>query len=386
MRILLVHTRYRQPGGEDAVVRTEGEMLVGAGHDVALDELSNPESSGEAALALARAPWNRAAAAEVVARAREFRADVVHVHNTWFALSPAVFSALSNAGFPTVATMHNYRLTCVNALLYRDRRICEECLGHLPWRGVVHRCYRGSTLQSAAVAVTIATHRLVRTWHDDVDRVVALTDFAADRLVASGVPRARIVVKPNVVVDPGPRTTPPSRSRTVLFVGRMTEDKGVLDLLAAWERISADLDLVMVGDGPLLDGVRSRGIPRLTAVGRESADQVATRMAGARSLIFPSRWYEGLPMVVLEAMASGLGTVAPDHGALPGIVGQGGLTFPSGRVSGLAEAIEAIGSDSLVDRLGGDARQRYLDEFTPESGIVRLERLYSDAIRERRGR
>lgn len=369
------------------MLESERRILGGAGHEVELHELHNPQASSAAVRSLAQAPWNAAASHAVVAHATAFGADVVHVHNTWFALSPAVFPALRKAGFPIVATIHNYRLACVNALLYRDERICEDCVGRLPWRGVLHSCYRDSAIQSATVAVTIATHRVRRTWERDVDVVVALTPFAADLLARSGVPADRIVVKANTVDDPGERPRQPSASRTVLFVGRMTEEKGVLDLMAAWSGLSGgDLELVMIGDGPLLDTVRTCAGPGINVAGREPAAAIAERMVGSRALVLPSRWYEGLPMVLLEAMSAGLGVVVPSHGALSEIGGSGATVFASGDRQDLARALDSLSADADVDRLGAEARRRYLAHYSPAVGVAQLEAVYQRAIEARTGR
>ncbi|CAN5763309.1 glycosyltransferase family 4 protein [soil metagenome] len=385
MRVLQVHTQYRQTGGEDAVVAAEAEMLRGGGHVVELHSLENPTDPIRAASALVCAPWNSRAARDVVEVASTFRADVVHVHNAWFALSPAVFRKVRLAGFPVVATIHNYRLACVNALLYRDGKICEDCMGTFPWRGVTRRCYRNSSLQSAAVAVTIGTHRVLQTWDRDVDAVIALTDFAADRLAISGVARDLIFVKPNVVSDPGGRVTPPSNSTTVLFVGRLTEDKGVMDLLEAWRQApTGDMELKIVGDGPLLDDVKRAGVDRVSVVGPKPRDAVKDLMLRARCLVLPSRWYEGLPMVLLEALAAGLPTVVPAHGALPEIIGEAGVAYASGNLDALAGTLEMLDSDELVDVRGAQARQRFLEAFSSDVGLSLLEGVYERAINARR--
>lgn len=386
MRILQVHTAYRQRGGEDSVAEAERNLLTGAGHDVEFIEFRNPEGSGASVAALARAAWNERAAARVVEAAHRFRPDVVHVHNTWFALSPAVFRRLQIHRFPVITTIHNYRTACVNALLYRNGTPCEDCLGRIPWRGVAHRCYRGSAIQSAAVALTIETTRRRRVWHDDVDVVIALTSFQAARLVASGIPEDRIVVKPNFVMDPGARPRSPSASRTLLFVGRMAEEKGVLDLVEAWKGSGeGPLELVMVGGGPLLDEVRRR-VPRtVTLTGELSRREVHERLRDARALLVPSRWYEGMPMVVLEGLASGTGVVVPDHGPLGDVVAGGGLTFRGLDPSSLAEALARLGDDEFVERLGREARSVYESAFSPSRALDALIGAYESA-RERRRR
>ena len=381
MRILQVHTRYRQPGGEDAVIETERQLLKDAGHVVDRSLLDNPHGLGPSLAALAKAAWNSKAAAKVLDTSQRFRPDVIHVHNTWFALSPAVFPTLKAEGYPVVTTIHNYRLACVNALLYRDERPCMDCVGRLPWPGVLHRCYRGSAIQSGVVAVTIANHRRRGTWEHDVDRIIVLSRFAADILVRSGIQESRIVVKPNVVKDPGPRTCLPSEGDSILYVGRLAPEKGILDLLSAWRKADLPgLELLVIGDGPLLDEVRAAAGAGVNVMGRVPSDGVRRLMLGARALVLPSRWYEGMPMTLLEAMAAGLPVVVPDHGDLVEIAGSGGVPYQALGVESLANTLELLADGDLSDRRGQLSRAAYLDRFMPVGGVARLEEIYAEAV------
>lgn len=389
MRILQVHNRYREPGGEDAVVDAERTLLTDGGHEVDLIEFDNPTTAVAATRTLLRAPWNQKNADAVVERARRFRPDVVHVHNTWFALSPVVFRAVAAAGFPTVATIHNYRLLCLNAQFYRDGRICEDCVGRWPWPGVLHRCYRSSAAQSGAVAVTIVGHRIVGTWEKHTDVVVALTSFAARYLASAGVPGGSIVVKPNTVADPGPRPSSPSSSDMLLFVGRLSPEKGIEDLLQAWaSKPDSPRHLCIAGDGPLRATVESAvaSSGSMSFLGRLESSEVADLMRRARSLVLPSRWFEGMPMVLVEAAAAGLPAIVPQHGALPGIVADGGLTYRSGSMTDLVRALVEMEDDRLVDDLGMSARTHYETTFRPEAGLESLERIYEIAIEKRAAR
>jgi glycosyltransferase involved in cell wall biosynthesis len=383
LRVLQVHTRYRQPGGEDTVVASERRLLETAGHVVETVDLHNPEGTWEASREMLLSPWNRGAADRVVSVARGFAADVVHVHNTWFALSPAVFPALKEAGFPTVATVHNYRLACVNAMFYRDGRICTDCLGGTPWPGVRHACYRDSRLQSAMVASTITVHRRRRTWAKDIDVVIALTDFAREVLERSGVPAERIVVKPNTLADSGPRSSSPSRSDVFLFVGRLSEEKGVQDLVAAWEIAPPAGRLVLVGDGPLGAELTRHVGPNLELRGALSHPETLRLMASARVLVQPSRVFEGLPMVLVEAAAQGTPSVVPAHGALTDVVGAGGWSFESGSVESLAAVLARL-TDAEVDRVGSEARAVFLDRYSDATGLSALENVYEAAQTGRR--
>src|SRR4051812_28343216 len=250
MRVLLVHARYRAAGGEDVVVRAESELLRGAGHHVEVYKVENPHGARTIS-ALARAPWDRRGARNAVSLTQHFAPDVVHVHNTWFALSPAIVPAFRDAGPAVVMTLHNYRLLCVDGTLWRDDAICRECVGRGPMPGVLHGCYRNSRPLSAIAAATIVSGRQHHAW-DAVHTFIAPTATVRDVHVASGIDPQRIVVKPHFMADPGPRNHAPSASPSIVFAGRLAPTKGVEQLLAAWRAAQPDLDgveLVIVGEG-----------------------------------------------------------------------------------------------------------------------------------------
>jgi glycosyltransferase involved in cell wall biosynthesis len=380
MRVLQVHTRYRQSGGEDGVVATEAALLEAAGHQVHTWEATNPPGY-EAAISLAGAAWNPVAASNVRDAVRRFRPDVAHVHNTWFAASPSVMVTLHRLGVPVVMTLHNYRLVCPAATLYRDGAPCHDCLGSHPWHAVRHRCYRDSRPQSAVAAATIALHARRRTWHRDVDRFIALSEFGRQRFLEGGLPPDRIVVKPNSVDDPGQRDEPPSRSRQVVFVGRLTEEKGIRLLLDAWSRQPLDLELVIVGAGPLESVVRRAVSENVTYLGQQPHDDVSTLLRGARALVFPSTWYEGHPLVAVEAAAAGLPVVLPDLGAMSELFAPdvGELLFPAGDTGALAQRLVGLLDDRYVDHFGRLTRRRYEDRFTHERARHNLEEIYHGA-------
>jgi glycosyltransferase involved in cell wall biosynthesis len=367
MRVLQVHAGYRQTGGEDAVVAAEAQLLVAAGHEVVPFQVENPRSPVGAALALGMAPWNPTAARALRRVAEEVRPDVAHVHNTWFALSPAVLPALRRAGVPVVMTLHNYRLVCANAQLYRDGGPCEDCVGRSPWPGVRHRCYRGSATLSAPVAATIALHRWRGTWHRDVDLFLALNGFARSVLVRGGLPADRVEVKPNFTPDPGPRPQPPARARTLLYVGRLDGQKGVDVLLDAWAGAGGRrLELVVVGDGPARRGLERRGVSWVRFTGALDSPEVRALMLSARALVFPSRSYEGQPMVVLEALAAGLPVVASGLGGMPELLGPSGAGWlaEAGDPGSWVAALDHLDDDAGVDRAGRAARVLYERSFS----------------------
>jgi glycosyltransferase involved in cell wall biosynthesis len=385
VKVLQVHTRYRRSGGEDAVVATEAGLLRDAGHTVVPHLAANPPGRLDAGLNFATAVWNRSAAADVRRVASEVRPDVVHVHNTWFGLSPAILPSLRSLGLPVVMTLHNYRLVCAAATLVRDGAPCLDCVGTHPWHAVQHRCYRGSRAQSIVAATSIAVHQARRTWHKDVDRFLALTAFGRDLFVAGGLPAERIVVKSNSVPDPGPRLQPPSSSDTVVFLGRLTLEKGIADLVDAWRSIPPPLELLVVGEGPLLDSLRARAPDRVSFSGWLPPEDIEPLLLRARALVFPSVSHEGQGLVALEAAAAGLPVLFSDLGAMAGIFAPGAdeLAMPPGDPAGMATFLARLADDEFVDRHGAFCRRRFDERYTHEVATSRLEAIYREAATSR---
>jgi glycosyltransferase involved in cell wall biosynthesis len=382
LRLLQLHTHYRQAGGEDHVVRTEGDLLRRAGHEVLTVTTANPEGARAAAV-FAAAPYNPNAAARVVRVAERFRPDVVHVHNTWFAMSPAVLPALQRVGVPVVQTLHNYRLLCAAATLYRDGAPCVDCVGTHPWHAVRHRCYRGSAAQSAVAAATMDLHAHRGTWHRDVDHYLALTAFGRRQFIAGGLPAQRITVKSNSVQDPGPRTAPPSAGRDVVFVGRLAEEKGLPTLLEAWRGSdTSGLRLKIVGEGPLGPSLHRVAPASVEFLGSLPHARVNALLLGARALVFPSQSFEGQGLVALEAAAAGLPVVHSDLGVMPELFAPGSedLLVPPGDVPALAAKLKQLRDDDYVDWAGKLTRRRFEERYTHEQALDRLLEVYRNVL------
>lgn len=383
MRILALHTHYQQPGGEDESFSAEVALLQERGHQVqpvtfhnqGLETLRRWE---QAAVTL----WNREAYRQVREAIRTLRPDLVHIHNTFPLASPAVIHAAKAEGVPVVMTLHNYRLLCVNALLFREGRVCEACLGRFPWRGAIYGCYRESRAASAVVAGMLTLHRLLGTW-SLVDRFIALTEFARQKFIQAGFPPEKLTVKPNFVhPDPGPGE---GRGGYALFVGRLSPEKGVRTLLRAWERLGGKVPLRVVGDGPLAEEVRKAAarLPGVEWLGRKTPDEVYTLMGNAAFLVFPSEWYEGFPMVIAEALARGLPILATALGSQGSIVDHGrtGLLFRPGDLEDLAAKVEwLLAHPTELARMRREARAEYEAKYTAERNYQLLMEIYGQAL------
>ena len=344
MNILMLHNSYVYHGGEDESFAAEALMLRDAGHHVETVHVKNEEVRGFAAVQVAlESLWSRTSYKLVDEKLRERAFDVVHVQNFFPKLSPSVYAAARKHGVAVVQSLRNYRLLCPATTLYRNAKICEECLHKtFKYPGVMHGCYRNSVMTSAAVAAMTGIHSLKGTWREAVDLYISLSESSRAKFVEAGMPSDKITVKGNVVhPDPGPGD---GRAGYVLFVGRLTREKGVQTLLAAWNRLETDWSLKIVGDGLLAPEVKSFCARQKNAewLGPRSASEVYELMGAAGLLIVPSEWCEPFGRVVIESFAKGTPVLASNMAAMAELVehGQTGLLFRPGDSEDLAEKIK----------------------------------------------
>lgn len=387
MKIALIHNEYQQRGGEDVVVENEKRLLADAGHEVHLFQADNRQigsalSQVKTALGVT---YSRASRDAFTRWLEEVRPDVVHAHNLFPLLSPSIYDSCLRAKVPVVQTLHNFRITCAGAMLMREGQVCEACITGSAFQGALHGCYRKSRVASLPVAFSIAHHRRRDTWNRKVDLFIALTGFAKSRFMASGIEQSRIVVKPNFTWDPldgvAEPLSAPKRPRA-LFVGRLSEEKGLRTLLKAWENV--EFDLAIVGDGPLRPELEKSLPSNVQLLGRKSGREVSDEMSRSSFLVLPSEWYEGFPMVLVEAFAHGLPVIASRIGSLSELVEPelSGFHFDPRDTEGLSRLARRLGSESqLMGKLRQGVRSLYLERYSPGVALRDLERVYQIAMK-----
>jgi glycosyltransferase involved in cell wall biosynthesis len=383
MRIIFAHNAYQHRGGEDAVVESEVNLLRSHGHEVELYTRENAEINTLAPILVAReAMWSRRTWRELERLIAAFKPDVLHVHNTFPLISPSIYWVASRAGVPVVQTLHNFRLLCPQAMLLRKDRVCEECVGKLPWRGVLHRCYRGSLTQTSVLALMLSINRGLGSYRNKVARYIALNSFCQDLFVRGGLPEERIRVKPNFVDLPAPQV---SHRSGFLFVGRLSPEKGIDTLAGALER-TRGLTCTIVGEGSEKTSIEK--LQGVNTTGWLSAEAVAEKMRRAIALVMPSLWYENFPRTLVEAFACGLPVIGSRLGAIEAVIrdGETGLLFDPGNDADLAEKMEwAAAHPAEMARMGEAARKVYEENYTPERNYETLMNIYQEAIDEVRG-
>jgi len=389
MRILQCHNFYRFPGGEDQVFHDESWLLKNNGDDVHHYLRDNRDIETMSRLELAKATiWNTQTVGDLNTLLLQVNPEIIHFHNTFPLISTSAYHTAKHFGIPVVQTLHNYRLMCPCATLFRNGKECHTCVGKtLAIPGIIHKCYRSDRKATAIAATATTIQRSIKKSFDLVDRFIALSEQSRRQFELAGIPAEKISVKPNFV-RPDPGIEHPQGQHAV-FVGRLTDEKGVRTLLQAWQP-SVDnpiqkIPLRIIGQGPLGPLVREAAAhnSQISYLGQLKHSEVLKEVGQARVLVFPSIWPEPFGRSMIEAFATGTPVVASNTGAMAEIVthGRNGLLFEPGNATDLSKQVALLFHDAgLCDKTGHAARQAYERLYTPQRNLDLLLRVYQEAI------
>lgn len=387
MRILLIHNYYKQAGGEDTVFHQEAKLLEAHGHTVELLTFSNSEVVSiaqklEAALGVI---YNWRSANRVKRKIEVFQPDVVHVHNFFPLVSPAVFYVCKKYKVPVVMTLHNYRLICPSAVMHYNGQVQLENIHKMfPLKAIAKGVYRGSKIDTASVVLATGIHKLLGTWRSKVNRFIALTPGAAALFRDSSLKPTseQLAVKPNFTADLGLGAM--EREDFFIYLGRLTEEKGIRTLLKA--HTLNPFPLKIIGTGPLEKEVQAYAAqnPTVEFLGFRKREEAMQWLKRARALIFPSEWLETFGMTAVEAFATGTPVIAAKIGGGAHLVQHlvNGLHYAPGNSQQLAECVQLLQTQpSLIRKMGQSARASYEQLYTPEVNYKQLIQIYKQAMR-----
>lgn len=387
MRILFIHNRYQYRGGEDTTLEMESALLLSRGHEVKILEFNNDQLSSSVSKIKGglQAFYNGQSASIVEREILNYKPDIIHIHNLFFTASPSVLYKAKQMRTPVVMTVQNYRLICANALLLRDQQVCELCINKVfPLAGIRYKCYRSSYVESALVTAITGTHKLLSSWNKKVDTYIVPSEFLKTKLKGSSLklPESKIAVKPNFIKDIPALNT--NREDFFLFIGRLSPEKGITTLLQCFAA-TPSLKLVIAGDGPDKNMVQAyaKNAPNITFLGQQPKEQVLELMKKCRALLFPSIWYEGLPLTIIEAFATGTPVIASNLGAMTEMIQDeyNGFYFNPGNTDELRKKIIHLADNiGKYDHLYRNARTTYLEKYHPDVHYTSIMKVYQMAM------
>jgi len=384
MNVLMVHNEYGSRGGEEHAAEALATLLANHGHGVSWFRRSSAEISGSLkgkVKAFFSGIHNPAAAESLAATLEEVRPDVVQVQNIYPLLSPAIFRPMRERGIPIVMRCPNYRLFCPNGRHLIGGRVCEKCLSAGGELWCVLRNCEGSLVKSTGYALRNAWARISRRILDSVDVFIVQTGFQKRKFVERGIPESRVRIVPGLV----PYDEAAERSEMgdlVTFIGRISPEKGIEEFLAAAARMPR-IPFAVAGSGNGVEDLRRRSPANVRWLGFLQPPEVRQLYLKSRIVVVPSRWYEGFPNVIVQAMACACPVVGARVGALTDIIDHDktGLLFKAGDSEDLVRTLEGLyGNRELCRRLGRAGEEKALGQYSRESVYAALMAAYEDAL------
>ncbi|MDQ0803462.1 glycosyltransferase family 4 protein [Priestia megaterium] len=389
-----MHNYYQQSGGEDKVVDQEMNLLKKNGIEVDLYSIHNDVIKEYGTFEKLKTGLETVWSYKEYKRFKNYlikqKPDIVHSHNFFPLLSPSIYYACNKLNIPVVQTLHNYRLMCPAATFLKEDKICEKCLSASLFNSVKYGCYRGSKIQTVPVVSMIGINKMLGTWKNKVDRYIALTKFAKNKFVSSGIPEEKITVKGNFLQENSNEVLKLSRdSNNLIFVGRLSPEKGIQDLLEAWNLVSKKKNskLLIIGEGPEKNRLEKLyDSENIVFLGKKNSDEVIRYMKEAKYLIVPSIWYEGFPMTIVEAYSVGTPVISSNIGSLKEVVinGETGFHFNYRNIDNFHQVLERALDYELHDQMKENVLSNYKEKYSEEINFKKIMLIYNEVIEEKK--
>ncbi|NGM60509.1 glycosyltransferase family 4 protein [Sphingobacterium sp. SGG-5] len=385
MRILIVHNYYQFHGGEDVVFEQETQMLA-ASHEVATLSFHNKKGLKGFVQHLFY-PWNIFASRRILKQVKQFKPDIVHIHNTHYAIGPLIFRRLRKRNIPVVQTLHNFRILDPSATLFHNGQVFTDTITKdFPWKSVWKKVLDNSLIKTFLTAATYYFHKKIGTWQQ-VNKFLVFSEFGKDLLLRSTLHLRpdQIAIKPNFV---NPIAVPenPVRENYFVYIGRLSPEKGILPLLRAFSKSSCSLKIY--GTGPLQSTVEkyAHRYPNIEFHGFQQKDVLYQALSRSQALVVPSIWFEGMPMTVLESFACGTPVLASKIGILSEMIqdGKNGTHFEAGHEDSLVAALDKWQNLSTEEKrqISVNCQNEYWGNYSPEKNVLLLESIYRETLKQ----
>lgn len=384
IKILFIHTYYKQRGGEDHAFESEVALFKKKGYEVNVLTFSNRSHS---ILKFLFFPFNLVSYFKTVAAINRFKPTVVHIHNLFFAASPSILYAIKRSNIPTVLTVHNFRFFCPSGTLFNKNEIYTKSIGtNFPWQAVKDRVYNGYALSTFFVAFTFWMHKQLRSWNK-IDTLIFLNDHVKNWFEKTNPILFGNKTAIRVNATDYRRVHESEREDSLLFVGRLSPEKGILFLLKAMT--GSLVTLKVIGDGILKQKVQASAqrCSNILYLGYQNKNFIVEQLSKCSALVLGSGCMEMAPLTAIEAMACGTPIIAPDIVTLQSIVvdNYNGFLYKFNDVNSFRQVIERYRhlSEEDKDRIRLNALQYFENNFTEDHSYKVGKAIYQDLLQER---
>lgn len=384
MKILIIHTEYTQPGGEDTVVSQEANLLKQK-HNVKTLLFKNRKGLA-GFFQFAISIWNIRSAFIVRSQIKEFKPDIIHLHNWHFASGPIVIRVANKMGVPIINTLHNYRLICPSGILLNNNQLFLDSINQsFPWSAISKKAYKNSIILSFWLAVVVWFHRKIKTW-EMVSTYLCLTPSAIDLFTDSWMAplKNKFRSKPNFTIsEKSLNEKIKKRGNHFIYIGRLSEEKGLKLLIDAFQQLPYQLKIA--GDGPLKeDVIKATTNSNISYLGTLNSAEVSNELSIANALIFPSIWFETFGLVITEAFSNSCAVLSTNIGAPKSIVNNGinGFCFESNNIESLKETIRYWEALPILQKeeIRSNALNTYKEKYSPTNQHKYFDEIYRKVL------
>lgn len=401
MKILEINKFYFLKGGSERYLFSLSKILKSKGHEVSVFSMKgeNNLSSEYQDYFIDYVPldrfsiknifkffYNYDAVKKLKKLIRDERPDIAHLHNVAHQFSPAIIAVLKKNNIPIVQTLHDYKLICPNAMLYANRKICEQCRGQEYYHCLANRCMKNSRAKSLMGMLEAYLYNRFLKIYDQVDAFIAPSRFMKDKCASFGIRPEKIKVIYNFLDFKEYENPQADKAQNyILYYGRLSEEKGVETVLKALQSAKSDIAFKIVGSGPdyksLSEQIISLNLSeKAELLGPKYGAELKNIINQAKAVILPSMWPENMPYCLLESMASKKAVIAARSGGMPELIKnqENGFLFTAGDYKNLADIIDNLANFNL-DEIGKKARKS-IEHLNPNNHYKQMINLFQEVI------